>query len=95
MSPVKTEQFRQQFAQAVNRVYLVVNGVRATHQFKIADRFVRMTKRYLTLDMKVLGALPYEDRMDEAIVARTPFVVKFPDSGYAKGLAHIAKSLRL
>jgi len=95
IEPAKTEQFRQQFSQAVNRVFLVVNAVRSPHQFNIAERFVRIIKRYLTLDIKVLGALPYEERMDEAITARTPFVVKFPHSGYAKGLAHIIENLHL
>ena len=95
MNPEKTEQFRQQFSQAINKIYLVVNAVRAPQQYKIAERFIRMTKRYLGLDMQALGALPYESRMDEAIVARQPVVARIPQSGYAKGLEHIANNLRL
>ena len=95
VEPEKTEKFRQQFSQAVSRVFLVVNGIRTPHQGRIADRFVRIIKRYLTLDTRILGALPYEARMDEAITSRVPFVEKFPESGYARGLGQIAANLGL
>lgn len=93
MHPEKTEKYRSQFLSSANRFYLVVNAVRSARQFDVSERFARIIKRYLTLDMKVLGALPFEMQMDEAITARTPFVIRYPDSGYARGIEHIADRL--
>jgi len=95
MDPDTTSKFRTMFTEPAAGISLVVNSVRAPHQFNIADRFVRIIKRYLTLDLRVLGALPYEPRMDDAIVGRTPFVVMFPESGYARGLEHILFNMKL
>jgi flagellar biosynthesis protein FlhG len=93
MAPEKTAAYRKQLSESTSRVFLVVNALRDPGQFNMADRFVRIIKRYLTLDMKVLGALPYETNMDVAITARMPFSVKYPDSGYARGLKHIVENL--
>ena len=93
--PEKTENYREHFLSSSSNFYLVINAVRSARQFNISDRFVRIIKRYLTLDMQVLGALPFEMQMDDAIMARTPFIIKYPASGYAKGLEHIASKLRL
>jgi flagellar biosynthesis protein FlhG len=96
MEPVKTKKFREQFdTSSGNQIYLIANLIKTPQQFDVADRFVRIVKRYLSLDMKVLGALPFELCMDEAIVSRIPFVIKFPHNGYSKGLRHIAQNMAL
>jgi hypothetical protein len=45
--------------------------------------------------MDVLGLLPYEEAMDLAIIHRTPFVVKYPDSVYRKNMLAIVRKLAL
>jgi hypothetical protein len=45
--------------------------------------------------MDVLGMLPYEEAMDLAIIHRTPFVAKYPESVYRKNMQAIERKLAL
>lgn len=93
MEPEKTRRFRELFSGPGSRVYLVINSVKTAKQFQVAEKFTRIVKRYLTLDARLLGGLPYEPAMDDTVSARTPFIVRYPQSGYARGIAQIAANL--
>jgi flagellar biosynthesis protein FlhG len=88
-APAKVSAYRQLFLEGVCKMYLVVNSLKSQSQLQVADKFARIVKRYLALNMEILGILPYETAMDDAVINRTPFVIKHPESPYAKGIADI------
>jgi len=88
-APAKVVAYRQLFLEGVCKMFIVVNSVKNPSQHQVADKFSRIVKRYLALNIDVLGLLPYETAMDDTVINRTPFVIKYPDSGYAKGIADI------
>jgi flagellar biosynthesis protein FlhG len=92
--PEKVAEFREQFLSG-NCLYVVANSVKSPVQNVVAENFSRIIKRYLALNMDVLGLLPYEETMDLAIIHRTPFVVKYPDSNYKKSMQAIVRKLAL
>jgi flagellar biosynthesis protein FlhG len=89
-APAKVGAYRQLFLEGMCKMYVVVNSVKNPSQIQVADKFCRIIKRYLALNMDVLGILPYEAAMDDTVINRTPFVAKYPESAYAKGIADIA-----
>jgi flagellar biosynthesis protein FlhG len=92
-APAKVGAYRQLFLEGVCKMYVVVNSVKNKSQIPVAEKFCRIIKRYLALNMEVLGVLPYEQAMDDSVINRTPFVVKYPDSPYAKGVADIVAGI--
>ncbi len=89
--PKKVQEFRKQFIDIGNKFFIVCNGIKSPSQSIISEKFAKIAKRYLTLNITVLGNLPYEVAMDRAIQERTPFVVKIPNSGYATNMREIIK----
>lgn len=94
LQPEKIAEFRKLYLDG-NRLYVVANSVKSPAQNVVAENFSRIIKRYLALNMDVLGQLPYEEAMDLAIIHRTPFVVKYPDSVYRKNMLAIVGKLAL
>jgi flagellar biosynthesis protein FlhG len=92
-APGKISAYRQLFLEGVCRMFVVANAVKNTSQKDVADKFTRIVKRYLALNIEVLGLLPYEQAMDDAVINRTPFIAKYPESGFAKGIADIIDRL--
>lgn len=92
--PERIKEFRQLYLEG-NHLYVVVNSVKSPTQNVVAENFSRIIKRYLALNMDVLGLLPYEEAMDLAIIHRTPFVAKYPDSVYRKNMQAIVRKLAL
>ncbi len=88
-SPAKVGAYRQLFLEGVCKMFVVVNSVKNQSQIQVAEKFCRIIKRYLALNIEVLGVLPYETAMDDSVINRTPFVAKYPQSPYAKGVADI------
>jgi MinD-like ATPase involved in chromosome partitioning or flagellar assembly len=76
-------------------MHVVANAIRDQSQEQVAEKFSRIIKRYLALDLEFTGTLPYEQSMDVAISARVPFVIKYPQSVYAKNMQEIIKKLGL
>jgi flagellar biosynthesis protein FlhG len=86
LDPEKIRKFNDIFAPTRFNLYVVINSLKTPHQIQVGDNFVKIVKRYLMLNMKILCSLPYEHTMDEAIAKRIPFVVYAPDSGYSRGI---------
>lgn len=81
------------FSQDKYKLCIVANAVRDRAQANIIENFARIVKRYLGLTPHILGYLPYEPLMDQAISSRTPFVVKYPQSAYVRGMREIVKNI--
>lgn len=92
-SPEKTKAFRATFSPENYKMCLVVNTVRSPQQVQVAEKFIKIVKRYLDLEIINLGALPYEPLMDETICQRLPFVVKYPHSNYAAGMERVVANI--
>ncbi len=92
-APGKVVAYRQLFLEGVCKMFIVANSVKNANQSQVADKFARIIKRYLGLSMEVLGTLPYEPAMDDSVINRTPFVIKNPDSGFARGLSDISAKI--
>jgi flagellar biosynthesis protein FlhG len=93
-SPKQTAQFRS-FMDSLNQVFLVMNKVRVDEQLAIIDRFARVVKRYLMLNLRCGGSLPFEQDIDASIVARTPFIMQHPDGEYARRMKDISENILL
>jgi flagellar biosynthesis protein FlhG len=85
-APQKIQKFRDLFAPEKIQLFAVVNSLKSPAQSPVGENFVKIIKRYLALNLKVLTTLPYEPAMDDAISSRTPFVVRHPDSNYTHGI---------
>ncbi|MBN1131339.1 MAG: P-loop NTPase [Chitinispirillaceae bacterium] len=92
-SPQKIAQFREFFAKRAYKLCLVTNAVHDPGQLRIIENFAKVVKRYLGLTPTILGHLPFEVTMDQAIVQRVPFVVKNPDGQYQRSMERIAAAL--
>jgi flagellar biosynthesis protein FlhG len=92
-APGKIGAYRQLFLEGACKMFIVVNSVKDPKQKQVGEKFARIIKRYLALTMEVLGTLPYEHSMDDAVINRVPFVVKYPDSGFANGLSAIVSKI--
>jgi len=92
LQPEKVAVFKNQY-QTTSKLLLVANSVRNQGQTQVAEKFVKIVKRYLSLNMQVLGNLPFENAMDDAIVARAPFVARYPQSKYTLSMSEIAERL--
>jgi len=91
-SPEKTQQFRS-FIASLSNVYLVLNRVHTNEQMAIIDRFSRVVRRYLMINLHDGGGLPFEPDMDQSIIARTPFIVQHPGSKYSQSMENIIVNL--
>lgn len=91
-SPEKTERFKA-FLHSFSQLYIVINKVRSKESLEVVDRFARVVKRYLMLNLHVGGHLPFEMDMDTSIMHRTPYVVLHPQSGYTQSIRDIIMNL--
>lgn len=92
-SPANIISFREQVLNGIKRFYLVANSLTTLEQEKVAEEFRNVAQRFLSLDMSVLGDLPFEKQMNSALGQQVPFVTKYPDSGFAKSLERMAEKI--
>ncbi len=92
-APEKVALFRRQLLEAGTKFCIVSNNIKTTGQSMVSEKFAKIVKRYLTLNVSVLGNLPFEIFMDRAISERTPFMVKYPDSDYTVAMNGIMKKI--
>jgi flagellar biosynthesis protein FlhG len=52
-----------------------------------------VVKKYLLIDLRFLGAIPYDERVHWSLKKRTPFIALHPDSDVASSLRAVALSL--
>lgn len=92
-SPAKIISFREQVLQGFRRTYLVANSIQTGGQEKVAEEFRTVLQRFLSLETRVAGVLPYESQMNFALAQRIPFVSGHPESGFARNINRIADAL--
>ncbi len=92
-APDKVNEFKKQFIEIGKKFCIVSNGIKANGQTVVAEKFAKIVKRYLTLNITVLGTLPFEMSMDQAIQDRTPFIIKYPDSKFVNQMQDIVNKI--
>jgi flagellar biosynthesis protein FlhG len=92
-APEKIAQFKQFFIKQRYKLCIVANAVHDKSQLTIIDNFAKVVKRYLGLTPTVLGYLPFETTMDQAIIQRVPFVIKNPTGAYHRCMEAIAANI--
>jgi flagellar biosynthesis protein FlhG len=92
-SPQRIAQFREFFVRRAYKLCIVTNAVHDPGQLRIIENFAKVVKRYLGLTPTILGHLPFEVTMDQAIVQRVPFIVKNPDGQYKQCMERIVANI--
>ncbi|HHW60432.1 MAG TPA: MinD/ParA family protein [Syntrophomonadaceae bacterium] len=76
------------------RIYLVVNQVsREAEGLAVAHKFQLVAKRFLQLDVEVLGHIVYDPQVNRVIMEQEPLVQTFPGSLAAQNIVNIAQKL--
>jgi flagellar biosynthesis protein FlhG len=94
-APGKVSAYRQLFLEGVCRMFLVVNSTKNSGQNAAGDNFSRLIKREFSLTLELLGALPFEATMNDAVINRIPFVIKSPESSYTKRMSDIVSKIEM
>ncbi len=92
-APEKINAFRKNLIESGNKFCIISNCLKTTGQSVITEKFAKIVKRYLTLNVSVLGNLPFEIFMDKSISERTPFIVKYPNSEFVTEMQEIIKRI--
>ncbi len=73
---------------------IVINSVRNLKEAKDTFRKISLvTERFLGITLDYLGALPYDEKIKEAIIMQKPYTALFPTSDFSKKLRDIAKEI--
>ncbi len=73
---------------------IVINSVKNLKEAKDTFRKISLvSERFLGLSLDYLGALPFDDKIKDAIISQKPYVSLFPTSDFSKKLREIAKEL--
>lgn len=92
-SPAKIITFKEQVLNGFRRFYLVINSLQTSEQEKIAEEFRNVAQHLLALNTNILGTLPFEMQMNFTLGQKVPFVIKYPDSGFASSMSRMADQL--
>lgn len=92
-APEKISAFRKNLIESGNKFCIISNCLKTTGQSVITEKFAKIVKRYLTLNVTVLGNLPFEIFMDKSISERTPFIIKYPNSEFVTEMQEIIKKI--
>ncbi|OAG28650.1 MinD/ParA family protein [Thermodesulfatator autotrophicus] len=76
----------------IKRFHLVVNMIRRPSQaFEIYRQLLRVVEKFLgSISLNLLGGIPVDRRVSEAIRAQVPLLELFPDSPASKAIREIA-----
>ena len=77
-----------------NNVGLVVNMVASDEQGKmVASALGKVSERFLSRPMELLGVIPATDLASRALQLRRPFLLEFPDDPAAERIRALAKGI--
>lgn len=80
--------------QRADRIKLIVNMTRDNREGEaIAKKLLRVTKQFLNLDLVVLGYVPYDRAVREAVRNNQPYYLAYPRAAASFNTLKIASSL--
>ena len=72
---------------------LVLNMARNERDKLLGESIAMVTRKHLLLDLTFLGTVPYDARIHDCLIERTPFPAAHPDSEAAASFRRIAEDL--
>ncbi len=72
---------------------LIINSARSERDFLLGQSIVDVVKKYLVVDIKFLGAIPYDERIHTSLKDMTPYLSTYPDSEVALSIRSILEKL--
>jgi flagellar biosynthesis protein FlhG len=76
-------------------VRVILNMTMAAEEAqRVTQAFGEITTRFLGVDVETLGAVPWDDRVPEAVRRQQPFVLCYPNCRAARTIREICKELR-
>ncbi len=86
--------FKKEVYREGTTLFMVMNSVKNINQIQVGEKFSEIIKKHLFIETEVLGNLPYDHFMDNAISSRVPFILKYPDSDYTFELVKTSNKLK-
>jgi len=75
------------------RPYLVFNMVQNKAQLKLYERFQEVVRKYLAIEVRFLGAVPFDKKVMNAVRGKEPFFLRKPRSDAGRAIWDIANRL--
>lgn len=72
---------------------LIVNRVRRTKDLLLGDNLIKLTQKYLEVNLQYLGYLVESDRVRDSVEEMIPFLIKDPQSKPSENLQQILGAL--
>lgn len=86
--------FKKEVYKEGTKLFMVMNSVKNRNQIQVGEKFSEIIKKHLFVEADVIGNLPYDHFMDNAISSRIPFILKYPDSDYTFELVKTSNRLK-
>jgi flagellar biosynthesis protein FlhG len=75
------------------RPCLLINKARSERDFLLGQSIVDVVRKYLIVDLKFLGAIPYDERVHFSLRNMTPYLSAYPDSEVSLSFRSIVEKL--
>ncbi len=74
--------------------HVLANMVRSTREGReLFNKLYRVAEQFLDVRLDYLGAIPFDERVHEAVKKQKPVLVAYPDSHAAKALLQLAETV--
>jgi len=73
--------------------YLVVNKTRSDKDVLLGRSIVDVVRKYFLLEMDLLGAIPYDERVHWSLKKFVPFILEYPESSVSETIKAMARKL--
>ena len=72
---------------------LIINKARDEHDVLLGESIANVVQKYLVVELKFMGAVPFDENVHWSLKERTPFMINHPDSKAANAIKSIAEKL--
>jgi flagellar biosynthesis protein FlhG len=72
---------------------LIINKARDEHDVLLGESIANVVQKYLVVELKFMGAVPFDENVHWSLKGRTPFMINHPDSKAANAVKSIAEKL--
>ncbi len=72
---------------------LIINKARDERDVLLGESIANVVQKYLVVELKFMGAVPFDENVHWSLKGITPFMINHPDSEAAKAIKSIAEKL--
>jgi flagellar biosynthesis protein FlhG len=72
---------------------LIINKARHEKDFMLGESISNVVQKILVIDMKYLGAIPFNEKVHQSVTQLTPFMKEYPDTDVGESVTSIASQL--